>query len=164
MGITNPKPSNSFLAARSWPRPPSTRIKSGKGKFSTLEYKPPAEVPDDEYPLTLTTVRSLYQYHTGTMTRKVKGLNTMLGQELVEINPEDADTLGINDGDMVKVSSRRGQVKAKAKITVMSPPGVISMDIHFSESPANVLTNPALDPVCKTPELKVCAVKVEKGG
>lgn len=136
----------------------------GKGKFTPLEYKPPAEVPDATYPLTLTTVRSLYHYHTGTMTRKVKGLNRMLGQEMVEINPEDAMPLGIADGDMVKVTSRRGQVTAKAKVTMVSPPGVVSMDFHFSESPANVLTNPALDPVSKTPELKVCAVRVEKDG
>ncbi|OGO24632.1 MAG: formate dehydrogenase subunit alpha [Chloroflexi bacterium RBG_16_51_9] len=134
----------------------------GKGKFSPLEYKPPAEVPDKDYPLVLTTVRSLYHYHTGTMTRKVKGLNTMLGEELVEINPIDASALNINDGDSVKVTSRRGQLTAKARVTGISPPGVVSMDFHFSESPANVLTNPALDPVCKTPELKVCAVRVEK--
>ena len=134
----------------------------GKGKFSPLEYKPPVEVPDEKYPLTLTTVRSLFQYHTGTMTRKVKGLNTMLGQELVEINPVDADTFGIADGDTVKVSSRRGQVTAKAKVSLITPEGVVTMDFHFAESPANMLTNPAVDPVSKTPELKVCAVSVEK--
>lgn len=136
----------------------------GKGRFTTLEYKPPMELPDKQYPLTLTTVRSLFHYHTGSMTRKVKGLNAILGEEMVEINPSDASALSIADGDMVKVSSRRGQVTAKAKVTGISPPGVVSMDIHFAEAAANVLTNPALDPVSKTPELKVCAVRVEKDG
>jgi len=136
----------------------------GKGRFTPLEYKPPAELPDDEYPLILTTERSPYHFHTGTMTRKVKGLNTLRGEELVEINPSDASTLGIADGDMVKVTSRRGQIEAKARVTDVSPVGVISMDFHFAESPVNVLTNPALDPVSKIPELKVCAVRVEKNG
>ena len=134
----------------------------GKGKFTPLEYKPPAEVADKDYPLTLTTVRSLYQYHTGTMTRKVKGLNTMLGEERVEINPIDAEALSISDGDCVKVTSRRGQVAAKARITGITPVGVVTMDFHFGESAANILTNPALDPVSKIPELKTCAVRVEK--
>ena len=136
----------------------------GKGQFVPLEYKPPAELPDDEYPLILTTQRSLYQYHTGTMSRKVKGLNEILGEELVEINPGDASALGIVDGDMVKVTSRRGEVVAKARVTEASQLGVASMDFHFAESPANVLTNPALDPVAKIPEFKVCAVRVEKNG
>jgi len=129
-----------------------------------LEYKPPVELPDDEYPLVLTTERSLFHFHTGTMTRKVAGLNTILGEELVEINPSDATDLGIADGEMVKVTSRRGEVVAKAWVTEASPAGVVSMDFHFAESPVNVLTNPVLDPVAKTPELKVCAVRVEKNG
>ena len=132
----------------------------GKGRFMPLEYKPPVELPDDEYPLILTTNRSLYQYHTGTISRKIKGLNMFRGEELVEINPEDASTLGITDGDVVKVTSRRGEVAAKAKVTDVSPVGVISMTFHFAESPTNQLTNPALDPVAKVPELKVCAVKI----
>ena len=136
----------------------------GKGQFMPLEYKPPAELPDDEYPLMLTTERSLFQYHTGTMTRKVRGLNVMRGEELVEINPGDASALGIADGEMVKVTSRRGEVVAKARVTEVSPAGVVSKDFHFGESPANMLTNPALDPVAKIPELKVCAVRVEKNG
>ncbi|MBI2979389.1 MAG: formate dehydrogenase subunit alpha, partial [Chloroflexi bacterium] len=98
----------------------------GKGRFTPLEYKPSMELPDDEYPLVLTTERSLYQYHTGTMSRKVKYLNAIRGEELVEINPADASTLGIADGDMVKVTSRRGEVVAKAKVTGVSPAGVVS--------------------------------------
>jgi len=132
----------------------------GKGRFIPLEYKPSMELPDDDYPLLLTTERSLFQFHTGTMTRKVKGLNTFRGEELVEMNPRDAATLGITDGEMVKVISRRGEVTARAKVTEASPVGVISMSFHFAESPTNLLTNPALDPVAKIPELKVCAVRI----
>jgi anaerobic selenocysteine-containing dehydrogenase len=98
------------------------------------------------------------------MTRKVRGLNILRGEELVQINPRDASALGIADGDEVKVTSRRGQVVAEAKVTEVSPVGVIAMTFHFAESPTNVLTNPALDPVAKIPELKVCAVRVEKNG
>ncbi len=136
----------------------------GKGKFIPLEYKPPMELPDDEYPLVLTTGRSLFQYHTGTMTRKVKGLNIFKGEEMVEINPEDAKSLAINGGDRIRIISRRGQVTARAKVTEASPVGVIFMTFHFVESPVNILTNPAVDPVSKIPELKVCAVRVEKLG
>jgi len=138
------------------------RFTRGKGRFMPLEYKPPMELPDDEYPLILTTERSLYHFHTGTLTRKVNGLNVLRSEELVEINPEDASALGISDAEMVKVVSRRGEVVAKAKLTEVSPVGVISMTFHFAESPTNLLTNPALDPVAKIPELKVCAVRVEK--
>jgi predicted molibdopterin-dependent oxidoreductase YjgC len=134
----------------------------GKGKFMPLEYKPPAELPDDEYPLTLTTGRRLFQFHTGTMSRKVKGLNAFMGEEKAEINPADAECLGISQGDRIKVTSRRGEVTARARITGDSPPGVVFMTFHFAESPTNVLTNPVLDPVAKIPELKVCAVRVEK--
>jgi formate dehydrogenase alpha subunit len=135
----------------------------GKGRFIPLEYKPPMELPDDEYPLVLTTGRSLYHFHTGTMTRKVEGLNVLKREGTVEINPEDASELGIIDGEMVKVISRRGEVVAKAKVTEVSPVGVVFMTFHFAESPANLLTNPALDPVAKIPEYKVCAVRVERG-
>ena len=134
----------------------------GKGRFMPLEYRPPRELPDEDFPLTLTTKRSLYQYHTGTMTRKVEGLNTLLGEEFVEINPVDAAQLSITDGEWVGVASRRGEVRAKAKVSQITPPGVVSMDFHFAESPVNRLTNPALDPVSKIPEFKACAVRVAK--
>ncbi len=134
----------------------------GKGKFTALEYRPSREQPDDEYPLILNTGRSLYQFHTGTMTRKSKGLNEMRGEELVEISPADAEALGIAEGDEVRVTSRRGAVTAKAKVTQSSARGTIFMTFHFAETPTNQLTNPALDPVAKIPELKVAAVRVEK--
>jgi len=134
----------------------------GRGRFIPLEYKPPMELPDDNYPLVLTTGRSLFHYHTGTMTRKVKGLNIFMAEEKVEINPKDAQSLGIAEGDQIRVISRRGQVTARARVTEASPVGVIFMTFHFAESPTNILTNPAVDPVSKIPELKVCAVRVEK--
>ena len=120
------------------------------------------ENPDEEYPLVLTTERSLYHFHTGTMTRKVEGLNVLRRSELVEMNPKDAESLGIDDGEMVRIVSRRGEVKAEAKVTNVSPEGVVSMTFHFAESPTNQLTNNALDPVSKIPETKVCAVRIEK--
>jgi len=134
----------------------------GKGLFSVLIYRPSMELPDEEYPFILTTGRILCHFHTGTMTRKVPGLNYLRNEELVEINPEDGLALGIEDGDLVEVSSRRGTVRAKAKITEKSSQGVTFMTFHFAETPTNVLTNPALDPVAKIPEFKVCAVKLSK--
>ena len=140
----------------------SERFTRGKGRFIPLEYKPPMELPDAQYPLVLTTGRSLYHFHTGTMTRKVNGLNILRGEGLVEINPKDASSLGIADGEMVKVISRRGEVVTRARVTDVSPVGVVFMTFHFAESPANLLTNPALDPVAKIPEFKVCAVRIER--
>ena len=135
---------------------------TGKGRFMPLSYRPSAELPDDEYPFVLTTERSLYHFHTATMTRKVEGLNILRNCELVEINPEDANTLGIADGEVVRVISRRGVALDRAKVTDVSPPGVVSMTFHFAESPTNVLTSSAVDPVAKIPETKVCAVRIEK--
>jgi formate dehydrogenase alpha subunit len=135
---------------------------SGKGRFLPLQYKPPAEVPDDQYPLTLTTDRSLFHFHTATMTRKVEGLEMLNPCELLRINPEDATRFGIADGETVRLASRRGEVTLQAKLTEVCPPGVVSTTFHFAESPINVLTNPALDPVAKIPETKVTAVRVEK--
>jgi len=134
----------------------------GKGKFMPLSYVPPQELPDEEFPLVLTTGRNLYHFHTGTLTRRVEGLNRLRKEEQVEINPEDAQKLGIGESELIKVVSQRGEVVAKAKVTEAVPPGVICMTFHFAESPVNILTNHALDPVAKIPEYKVCAVRVEK--
>jgi predicted molibdopterin-dependent oxidoreductase YjgC len=133
----------------------------GKARFMPLEYRPPAELPDDEYPLLLTTDRSLFHYHTGTMIRRVEGLEKLNGRELLEIHPQDASRLGIADGQAVKVRSRRGDVTVAANVTEVCPPGTVSLTFHFAETPTNVLTHAALDPVAKIPETKVCAVRVE---
>jgi len=134
----------------------------GKGHFVPLEYKPSAELPDKEYPLLLTTGRNLFHWHSGTMTRRVSGLNNLLGEAWVDISPSDAEKLGIAHGDRVKITSRRGSVTARANVTEVSDKGVVYMNMHFAESAANVLTNPALDPVAKIPEFKVSAVKIAK--
>ena len=134
----------------------------GKGKFFPVEYIPPAESVDEEYPFWLTTGRLLFHYHTGSMTRRVEGLNKIVSECFVEISPDDAKELGVDDGEYVEVISRRGKVKAKVKISPAPPKGVVFMPFHFKESPANALTNPALDPVAGIPEYKVCAVKILK--
>jgi formate dehydrogenase alpha subunit len=137
------------------------RIVRGKGLFSAIEYTAPAETPDDEYPLILTTGRVIYHYHTGSMTRIGEGINERCPESLVEINPADARKLGVESGMMVEVSSRRGKVRVKANVTDRAPVGTVFMNFHFREAAVNLLTNPALDPVSKIPELKACAVKVE---
>ena len=110
----------------------------------------------------LTTGRNLYHYHTGTMTRKVAGLNTLEPEGVIEVNPTDASKLKIKDGETVRVVSRRGEVTAKAKITEKSPPKVAYMTFHFAESAANMLTNRAVDPIAKIPEFKVSAIRIER--
>jgi formate dehydrogenase alpha subunit len=134
----------------------------GKGLFHAIEYLDPAEMPDDEYPYWLTTGRMFAHYHTGTMTRASQHLHTEQKTGYVEINPKDAKTLGVNDGDMVHLATRRGETKVPARVSKMVEPGVFFVPFHFAESPANILTNSAFDPVAKIPEFKVCAVKIEK--
>jgi len=135
---------------------------NGKGQFVPLEYKESAEIADDEYPLILTTDRSLYHYHSATMTRRVEGLEQLDSNEWLKLSPADAAQFGIEDGEWVEVYSRRGKVKVRAQVTDVCPSGVCSMTFHFHESPTNEITNPALDPVAKIPETKVTAVRVEK--
>jgi len=134
---------------------------NGKGQFVPITYKLSAEIADDEYPLILTTDRSLYHYHSATMTRRVKGLEELDSQEWLKLSPEDAARYGIEDGAWVEVYSRRGKVKVRAQVTDICPTGVCSMTFHFHESPTNEITNPALDPIAKIPETKVTAVRVE---
>jgi len=135
---------------------------SGKAKLIPLSFRDAAELTDKDFPLMLTTDRSLFHYHTGSMTRRVDGLEQLDSEEFLKINPQDAAELGLNDSEMVQISSRRGQTQVKTKLTTICPPGLVSMTFHFAESPTNVLTSAALDPIAKIPETKVCAVKVEK--
>ncbi|MGM0667211.1 MAG: molybdopterin oxidoreductase family protein, partial [Bacteroidota bacterium] len=135
---------------------------SGKGKLFPLLYKASVELPDKDYPLLLTTDRSLYHYHTSTMTGRVSGLKDIEGSEYLRINPEDARKMGVEEGEMVNVNSRRGRIKVKVNITRICPAGVASLTFHFPDAPTNELTICAVDPVSKIPETKVCAVKVEK--
>ena len=134
----------------------------GRGLFSAIEYTPPAEEPDNEYPFILTTGRILYQYHTATMSRRSRGLVSRTPEAFVEINPRDAKTLAIQPGDKLKVASRRGSIELVADISERCDQGVLFIPFHYSEAAVNRLTNTALDPVAKIPEFKVCAVRVEK--
>lgn len=135
---------------------------NGKGQFVPLTYKKSAESADDEYPLILTTDRSLYHYHSATMTRRVEGLEQLDSNEWLKLSPADAAQFGIEDGEWVAVTSRRGVIEVRAQVTDTCPSGVCSMTFHFWESPTNEITNPALDPIAKIPETKVAAVRVEK--
>jgi formate dehydrogenase alpha subunit len=134
----------------------------GLGLFTPIAYRPPAEETDDQYPFVLTTGRLLFHWHGGTMSRRSAGLETSAPAAGVEISPADARHLQLQSGDLVQVTSRRGQVIAAAKVTGRSPVGVIFMTFHFAEAAVNLLTIDAVDPTAKIPEYKVCAVKVEK--
>jgi formate dehydrogenase major subunit len=154
-----------------WPCPtpdhPGTKIlHSGKfarglGLFSVVDYQPPAEEPDEEYPLILSTGRVLFHWHGGTMTRRSPGLDELAPYPEVEIHPEDAADLDIADNNMVKVHSRRGVITARARLTDRSSPGTIFLTFHYAEAPANLLTSDAVDPIAKIPEYKVSAVRLE---
>ena len=138
------------------------KFSRNKGKFFAIEFKEPAELPDADYPFILTTGRTIFHYHTGTMTRKTEALNREVPTGYIEINSKDAEKLNITEGEKVSVKSRRGKIEVKVLKTGKVPEGVVFIPFHFAESPANMLTNSAFDPVAKIPELKVCAVKVEK--
>ncbi len=133
----------------------------GKGKFAPIEHVPPQELPDDDYPMLLSTGRVLYHWHGGEMTRRASGLLEVYSQALIEVNPDDASRIGLNGKTHVRVTSRRGSIEAKAWITDRVPPGMVFANFHFPEASANELTLAALDPVSKIPEYKICAVKVE---
>ncbi|NTW37326.1 MAG: molybdopterin-dependent oxidoreductase, partial [Syntrophobacteraceae bacterium] len=134
----------------------------GKGSFLPCEFKPAAETPDDEYDFTLTTGRIYFQYHTGTMTRRIDLLEREAPEPLVEINPEDAKKLGIRSNDLVELESRRGSIQLKAEVTPRVPKRVLFTTFHFREALVNRLTNSAFDPVAEIPELKGCSVKIRR--
>jgi formate dehydrogenase alpha subunit len=133
----------------------------GLGLFSAVEHQEPNELPDDDYPMILTTGRMMFHYHTGTQTRRTRALDQEVPTGSVELNPDDAKRLGVRDGQMVEVRSRRGKIHIQAEVTKKVKPGVVFIPFHFAECAANLLTNPALDPVAKIPEFKTCAVAVE---
>ena len=160
------------LVGLQWPCPdkdhPGTkylhkgRFTRGKGKFHTVPFKSPAESPGKKFPFVLTTGRQLYQFHTGTMTRKSATINQVSPTGYVEIHLEDASRLGIATGDTVEVSTIRGKVSTLAKATKNIEKGWLFMPFHFREGPANMLTIDALDPLAKIPEYKVCAATIKK--
>lgn len=134
----------------------------GKGAFSAVKYRPSEELPDNEYPFLLSTGRQLFQYHTGSMTRKIDAINKISPEAYIEIHPDDAKQSGVNNGESVRVTSRRGSISVKALISERPVRGMAFLPFHFKEAAANVLTNTALDPISKIPELKVCAIKIER--
>ena len=134
----------------------------GLGVLTAIDYTPPAETTDREYPLILTTGRLLEHFHSGTMTRNSRVLDEMVPEGFIEVHPGDAHNLNISDGEVVSVSTRRGSIRIKAKVAGKSKPGVVFIPFHFYESCANRLTTDCLDPVCKIPEYKVCSCRVEK--
>jgi len=138
------------------------RFSRGLGHFTPVEFKEPAEAPDEEYPFTLTTGRIMFHYHTGSLTRRSEKLDQEVPGGYVEISPEDADRLGLGKSEQIRVVSRRGEIETKAWITRRVPPGTVFIPFHFAEAAANLLTNPALDPIAKIPEYKVAAVRIEK--
>ncbi len=155
----------------SWPVPdldhPGTPVlhedefPRGRGKFMLLDYVPPSEVPDEEYPYFLTTGRRLPTYHTNTMTGRSGGFRIVVPHEWIEIHPADAEKLGIEDGDWAEVRSRRGKVLTRSAITRTSPRGTMFMSFAFpEETMTNAITNPDVDPITETPEFKVAAVAV----
>ena len=138
------------------------RFSRGPGLFHAVEYLPPGELPDKEYPYMLTTGRMYVHYHTGTMSRRSPSLHKEVEEGYVEINPQQAKELRISQGERIKICSRRGEIEIKADLTERVKRDTIFIPFHFAESAANVLTNPALDPIAKIPEYKVCAVRIEK--
>ena len=134
----------------------------GLGKFTPLTFREPMESPDEEYPFTLNTGRILQHWHGGTMSRRSEGLDWVVPEGEIQINAEDGINLGVADGQLIRVASRRGEVTGKAHLTDKLPRGMVFMTFHFAEIPANALTGDAVDPVAKIPEYKVSAVKVER--
>jgi len=151
---TTDSPGTMFLHERKFAR--------GRGHFEAIDFIPTAEETDEQFPLILTTGRTMFHYHTGTMTRRITLLNYEVPTGYMEINPTDADSLKIADGEKVNVRSRRGHIEIAARITKQVPKGTVFIPFHFAECAANVLTNPVLDPDAKIPVLKVCAVNVTK--
>jgi len=155
-----------------WPCPasdhPGTRylhkgkFARGKGRFFPVEHIPPAEWPDEEYPFMLSTGRILYHYHTGSMSRRAQALNQYVNEPYMEMHEKDMQRMNIQDGEEVLVASRRGQIKTKALMSHRVDEKSVFIPFHFAEAAANLLTNDALDPVAKIPELKVAACKVKK--
>jgi formate dehydrogenase alpha subunit len=148
-------PGTPFLFAETFPR--------GRGKFYDIDYVPSVEMPDEEYPFILTTGRLLEHWHGGTLTRHSK-LDDLYPQARIEINPADSARLKIEDGQTVRVLSRRGTVVLRAWVTQRTTVGVVFIPMHFAEAAANLLTIDALDPLAKIPEYKACAVRVEPAG
>ena len=135
---------------------------SGRGKFVPASVIPPDELPDRDYPMVLTTGRVLEHWHTGAMTRRAEVLDRIEPEAVCHLSPGDIGALGLDAGGFVRVATRRGAIELKARADRDMPRGMVFIPFCFAEAAANLLTNPALDPVGKIPEFKFCAARVEK--
>jgi len=147
-------PGSDVLFADSFPK--------GLAKFSPAEFAPAKELPDDEFPFVLNTGRYREHWHTGTMTRRSKALDALAPEPLADMHADDLHALGIGDGELVRLRSRRGEIVLKARASKRMTRGSVFVPFHFKEAAANVLTIDALDPYGKIPEFKFCAVRVER--
>jgi formate dehydrogenase major subunit len=144
-----------FLFSEGFPTPDKRAL------LVPVEYLPPDELPNDEYPFVLNTGRQMFHWHTGTMSRRARGLDSREPVPIVDINPEDAAELGVGEGDAVRVTSRRGSILIGARLSERQARGQIFIPMHFREAAANLLTNPQLDPYARIAAFKVSAVRVE---
>jgi predicted molibdopterin-dependent oxidoreductase YjgC len=145
----------SFLFADAFP------TRDGRATFAPVEFLPPAELPDEEFPFMLNSGRQMYHWHTGTMTRRSFALDARESTPTVELHPADAAELGVGDGDEVAITSRRGRIRIAARLSTRVARHQVFVPMHYREAAVNLLTNPALDPYAHIPEFKVCAVRVE---
>jgi formate dehydrogenase major subunit len=152
---TQGHPGTAFLFDEAFP------TADGKATFVAVEYTDPAELPDEQYPFVMNTGRQLYHWHTGTMTRRATGLDAREPTPIVEVHPVDAVRLGVSDGDLVRLTSRRNSMVTAVRVSDRVAPGQVFVPFHFREAAANLLTNPILDPYAKMAELKICAIRIE---
>jgi len=145
-----------FLFGDRFPTP------DGRALFVPVEFLPPNELPDAEYPFVMGTGRQMYHWHTGTMTRRSTGLDSREPVPIVEMHPADVDELGAADGDTVRITSRRGSITIGVRVSERQARGQVFVPMHFREAAANLLTNPALDPYAKIASFKVSAVRVSR--
>ena len=149
-------PGNDVIFGEGFPTP------STRGKFVPASIIEPDEMPDAEYPMVLSTGRQLEHWHTGAMTRRSKTLDTLEPEAVASLAPVELARLGIRPGEQIEVATRRGRISLKARADTGIPKGVVFVPFCYAEAAANMLTNPALDPIGKIPEFKFCAAKVEK--
>lgn len=135
---------------------------TGRATFVPADWTEAKELPDDEYPLVLSTGRLLEHWHTGTMTRRASALDAIEPEATMGMNIEDAKALGITNGDMARITSRRGTITIRVRLTGREQPGSVFLPFHFREAAANLLTLDELDPWGKIPGFKFCAVRVER--
>jgi formate dehydrogenase major subunit len=149
------KPGNDIVFGDGFP------TTSGRGKLVPVELVPPAEEPDERYPMVLSTGRQLEHWHTGAITRRASVLDELEPEAVASLAPGDLRRMGLKPGAMIRVATRRGAIELKARADAAIPAGMVFIPFCFAEAAANLLTNPQLDPIGKIPEFKFCAARVE---